>query len=135
MQGLGPFAQNEFEEMCAELGLEDKFRQVETQEAAAVAAAQAAITAAEKKKSDAVAAALAAAAAAVRRKGGGAGGQAGEESNSDRLGGMTPEGLARHRRMVIKRKELVELQGMQEKVRVNDDIDRVLLTWFVRAWG
>jgi hypothetical protein len=37
--------------------------------------------------------------------------------------------------MVIKRKELVELQGMQEKVRVNDDIDRVLLTWFVRAWG
>lgn len=121
MQGLGPFAQNEFEEMCAEMGLEDKFRQVETQEAAKVAAAQAVVTAAEKKKSDAVAAALAAAAAAVRRKGGnGSAGQVGEEDSSDRLGGMTPEGLARHRRMVIKRKELTELQGMHEKVRVKD---------------
>lgn len=116
MQGLGPFAQNEFEEMCAEMGLEDKFRQVETQEAAKVAAAQAVVTAAEKKKSDAVAAALATAAAAVRRKGGnGPAGQVGEEDSSDRLGGMTPEGLARHRRMVIKRKELTELQGMHEK--------------------
>ena len=114
MQALGPFAKNEFEELCAELGLEDKFRQVETQEAATVAAAQAVINAAEKKKAAAVAAALAAAAAAVSKKAVKAGerGSSGEELSS-----MTPEDLARHRRMVIKRKELAELQGMQERVR------------------
>lgn len=114
MQALGPFAQNEFEELCAELGLEDKFRQVETQEAATVAAAQAVINASEKKKAAAVAAALAAAAAAVSKKAAKAGGKG---SSGDGLSSMTPEVLARHRRMVIKRKELAELQGMQERVR------------------
>lgn len=115
MQALGPFAQNEFEELCAELGMEDKFRQVEAQEAATVAAAQAAISAAEKKKAAAVAAALAAAAAAVSKKGGNVGGKG---SSGEELSTMTPEDLARHRRMVIKRKELAELQGMQERVRL-----------------
>jgi hypothetical protein len=115
MQALGPFAQNEFEGLCAELGLEAKFRQVETQEAATAAAAQAVINAAEKKKADAVAAALAAAAAAVvSKKAGKVGGQG---SSGEGLSSTTPEDLARHRRMVIKRKELAELQGMQERVR------------------
>lgn len=117
MQALGPFAQHEFEELCAELGLEDKFRQVETQEAATAAAAQAVISAAEKKKADAVAAALAAAAAAVSKKAGKVGGK-GSSSGEEGLSSMTPEDLARHRRMVIKRKELAELQGMQERVRL-----------------
>jgi hypothetical protein len=104
VEALGPYAQGEFEQLCAQLDLDDKFRQVEA-------------TAASESGSDDKAG-TAAVEGGGKKKGTGKTPppqQSQTTSTSELLSNMAPEDLARHRRMLIKRKELAELQGMQDR--------------------
>jgi len=108
MQALGPFAQKEFQELCTELGLEDKFRQVEAQISEAATHREAASRTKGRRN---------ARTGKEGMKSTDPQEQFGNENCNDSVADdMPPEDLARHRRMVIKRKELAELRGMQERV-------------------
>lgn len=108
MQALGPFAQKEFQELCTELGLEDKFRQVEAQISEAATHREAASRTKGRRN---------ARTGKEGMKSTDPQEQFGNENCNDSVADdMPPEDSARHRRMVIKRKELAELRGMQERV-------------------
>ncbi|TFJ86496.1 hypothetical protein NSK_002153 [Nannochloropsis salina CCMP1776] len=107
MQALGPFAHREFQELCTELGLEDKFRQVEAEISEAATHREAASRTKGRRK---------ARPGRVGMNSTDPQEQFGNENCNDSVADdMPPEDLARHRRMVIKRKELAELRGMQER--------------------
>lgn len=103
---LEPYAQGEFEDLCQKLGLNDKFREAETLKAAAAAASL----------PTASGAAPAAAGGGGKKKSTGKQPAKTYQTQGESSSSMAPEDLARHRRMVIKRKELAELQGMQDRV-------------------
>lgn len=102
---LEPYAQGEFEDLCLKLGLNDKFREAETLKAAAAAASL-----------PTPSSAAPAAAAGSKKKSTGKQPAKTYQAQGEGTSSIAPEDLARHRRMVIKHKELAELQGMQDRV-------------------
>ncbi len=104
VEALGPYARDEFEQLCALFGLDDKFREVEA-------------AAASEGSSESKGGAAAAVEGSKKKGAGKAPPQPSETAarTSELLSNMAPEDLARHRRMLIKRKELAELQGMQDR--------------------